>query len=167
MKDIEAFEEAVKKALEFAKEDQQTLVVIAGDHDTGGLSVGGYDQYAANVKMLQQMKATGQYMAGQLNKKQSNSKKIVKKYANIELTNVEEQKIQRAKNPERAINRILSKRALMGWTTYEHSGTDVPLYAYGPGAENFSGLHENTDLPKIMAKLMGLPFSANTSGNHS
>lgn len=158
MNDIEAFEQAVKQAKEFVKKDQQTLVVIAGDHNTGGMSIGGYNQYAANIDLIHEMKATGQYMVTQLDKGRNNSKKILKKYANIDLTPDEEKKIQVAKDPQRAINQVLSKRALIGWTTYEHTGVDVPVYAYGPGAESFSGLQENTDLPKKMAKLMNIPF---------
>lgn len=41
------------------------------------------------------------------------------------------------------------------WTTRGHSGGMVPVFAYGTGAENFSGVFENTDLPKIMCKLLG------------
>lgn len=158
MKDIEAFEQAVERVKEFAEEDQHTLVVIAGDHNTGGISIGGYNQYAANIDFLQDIKATGQYMVTQLDKERKNSKKVLKKYANIDLTPEEERKIQVAKDPERTINQILSKRALIGWTTYEHTGVDIPVYAYGPGAERFRGLQENTDLPKKIAKLMNIPF---------
>src|SRR5690625_6167779 len=34
MADSEAFEEAVQAAVEFAKKDKNTLVVVAADHDT-------------------------------------------------------------------------------------------------------------------------------------
>lgn len=42
------------------------------------------------------------------------------------------------------------------WTTGGHTGGMVPVFAYGTGAENFSGVFENTDLPKIMLQLLGL-----------
>ena len=42
------------------------------------------------------------------------------------------------------------------WTTGGHTGGMVPIFAYGTGAENFSGVFENTDLPKIMCRLLGL-----------
>lgn len=42
------------------------------------------------------------------------------------------------------------------WTTGGHTGGMVPIFAYGTGAENFSGVFENTDLPKIMLQLLGL-----------
>ena len=34
------FDDAIRAALEFAREDGETLVVVTADHDTGGLSVG-------------------------------------------------------------------------------------------------------------------------------
>jgi len=37
-----------------------------------------------------------------------------------------------------------------------HTCTMVPLFAYGTGAENFGGIKDNTDLPKIMAGLLEL-----------
>jgi Alkaline phosphatase len=42
------------------------------------------------------------------------------------------------------------------FSTGGHTGTMVPLYAYGAGAEHFSGIMENTDIPKRMMKLLGL-----------
>lgn len=42
------------------------------------------------------------------------------------------------------------------WTTGGHTGGMVPLFAYGTGAEYFSGVMENTDVPKIMCRLLGL-----------
>ena len=42
-----------------------------------------------------------------------------------------------------------------GWLSGDHTGNMVPVYAFGPGAEFFSGTHDNTELPKIMAGLWG------------
>lgn len=45
-----------------------------------------------------------------------------------------------------------------GFNTTGHSATFVPLFAYGTGAQNFSRVMENTDLPKEIAKLMGVKW---------
>ncbi len=42
------------------------------------------------------------------------------------------------------------------FSTGGHTGIMVPIYAYGTGAQNFSTIMENTDLPKKMAALLGL-----------
>ncbi len=41
------------------------------------------------------------------------------------------------------------------YTTADHTGIMVPVFAYGPGAENFTGIMENTDIAKKIMKLMG------------
>lgn len=47
----------------------------------------------------------------------------------------------------------------IGWTTKGHTGVVVPLYAFGPQGEEFMGLHDNTDIPRIIAKVLGItPF---------
>lgn len=158
MNDIQAFEEALAKALAFAKKDKQTLVVVAGDHDTGGMSVGGYGVYDAKVDILRNVTATGDYMVTKLDANRSNIKAVVKQYTSLDLTAAEVEKIKNASKPDMAINDIVSERALIGWTSTVHTGVDVPLYAYGPGSGLFNGLHQNTDLPVLMAKAMKIKF---------
>lgn len=41
VRELLAFDEAVKVGLEFAREDRHTLVVVTADHETGGLSIKG------------------------------------------------------------------------------------------------------------------------------
>ncbi|MEH7383586.1 alkaline phosphatase [Bacillus sp. JJ1533] len=159
MKDSEAFELAVEKAVEFAKKDGNTLVVVAGDHDTGGMSVGGYGKGDANLEVLRNVSATGDFMESKLNADRSNVKEIVKQYTNLDLTDAEAERIKTAKTPSIAINQVVSERAIVGWSSTGHTGTDVPLYAFGPGAQLFSGLHENTDLPVLMAEAMKIKFN--------
>lgn len=38
----------------------------------------------------------------------------------------------------------------------EHTAVMVPVFAYGPGAEQFSGIQENIDIPKKIMNLLGL-----------
>jgi alkaline phosphatase len=54
---------------------------------------------------------------------------------------------------------IDGQKLSIAWTTKGHTGATVPLYAYGPGAWRLSGFHENTDIPKTFAELLGIrPF---------
>ncbi len=43
-----------------------------------------------------------------------------------------------------------------GYTTGGHTGLMVPVFAFGPGAENFTGIMDNTDIAKKIMKLLGL-----------
>jgi alkaline phosphatase len=38
----------------------------------------------------------------------------------------------------------------MEWSTVEHTGTSIPLFAFGPGAETFHGYIDNTDVGKAL-----------------
>jgi len=40
------------------------------------------------------------------------------------------------------------------FTTGEHTSVMVPVFAYGPGAENFTGIMENTDIQKKIIELL-------------
>lgn len=42
------------------------------------------------------------------------------------------------------------------FSTGNHTAVMVPVFAYGPGAENFAGIQENTDIPKKIMSLLGL-----------
>jgi alkaline phosphatase len=42
------------------------------------------------------------------------------------------------------------------YTYNKHTGVMVPVFAYGPGAENFAGIYENTDIFEKFVKLMEL-----------
>ena len=49
-------------------------------------------------------------------------------------------------------NAELNDLANIGWTTYDHTGGAVPVYAIGKGAERFIGRMDNTD---IKGKILG------------
>ena len=42
----------------------------------------------------------------------------------------------------------------LNFSTHGHTGTVVPVFAYGPGAETFAGVMKNIDLPKKIEELM-------------
>ena len=49
-------------------------------------------------------------------------------------------------------NKALNDRSQIGWTTHNHTGEPVPVYAKGKGAEKFSGRMKNSD---IKSKILG------------
>ncbi|MFB4475378.1 alkaline phosphatase, partial [Oceanobacillus caeni] len=154
--EVAAFEEAVEKAIEFAKEDGKTLVVVGGDHDTGGMTTGANGSMELNLDVLQNVTATGDYMASQLNDDRSNVREVVEGHTRLTLSEQQVQKVQEAEDAALAINTVTSEHASVGWTSTNHTGVDIPLYVYGPQSEKFLGFHDNTDLPKKIAEMMKL-----------
>lgn len=51
---------------------------------------------------------------------------------------------------------MMNAKAGIGWTSGSHTGIPVPVYAIGVDAMKFSGLNDNTDLPKIILSTVGL-----------
>lgn len=74
-------------------------------------------------------------------------------------TTADVDRIKSSKNMANTINEIISERALVGWTTGNHTGVDVPLYAFDPHADLFNGLKQNTEIPVLMAEAMKISFN--------
>lgn len=88
------FDHAIGEALEFAKKDGNTLVIVTADHETGGMALlRGEDKKSLSIK----------------------------------------------------------------FTTDYHTASLVPVFAYGPGAEQFNGVYDNTDIYAKMRSLLRLP----------
>ncbi len=88
------FSAAVGEALDFARKDGNTLVVVTADHETGGLTILGSEEGG---------------------------------------------------------NRVTPT-----FSTKHHTACNVPIFAYGPGSAEFSGVLDNTDIPRKIAKLWGV-----------
>ena len=52
--------------------------------------------------------------------------------------------------------KLPGKNPELYWSTKNHSGLPVPLYAFGPKASIFAGVYDNTEVPKKLAKLLGI-----------
>ena len=86
------FDQAIGKALKFAIEDGETLVIVTADHETGGYAI----------------------------------------------------------NPGSKMDSIVP-----AFTTDKHTAALIPVFAYGPGAELFRGIYENTAIYHKMKKAIG------------
>ncbi len=50
----------------------------------------------------------------------------------------------------------VNKRPVMHFSSTHHTAEPVPVYAYGPGADMFSGVYQNTEIYNKMMQLLGL-----------
>lgn len=63
-----------------------------------------------------------------------------------------------ASDEERRAMDEASHAAHIGWTTGDHSGANVPVFAIGAGSSLFSGRMDNTEIPKKICEAMGITF---------
>jgi alkaline phosphatase len=167
--DFLAFDKAVKVAVDFAKKDGHTIVLVFPDHNTGGMSIGSfYDaDYAATsvedvVTPLKGMKISSTGLATIIGKDVSsgNLKTQLKTWWGIDATDKDVDEILKLYNDGKglslsyAICEVISRNhTVIGWTTHGHDGMDVPLWAYGP--ERLTGHVDNTEIATYIAKKMG------------
>ena len=55
-----------------------------------------------------------------------------------------------------AVSHVMNNKAGLSYTSYAHTGLQIPVYAMGVGAERFSGLYDNTDIFLRTMDVMGL-----------
>ena len=48
--------------------------------------------------------------------------------------------------------KLLNRKAMVGWTTYAHSASAVPVFSIGVGAEQFTGWHDNSEVAPLIMK---------------
>lgn len=172
--EVLAFDEAVKIALDFARKDGNTLIIVTADHETMGFDI----SEPLDYDVLSKMKVTPEYMAIKLEKDDKGvftAESIREVFAEVEhagITDLSEDEIAviQAVSDEYSykvgweIGSLISARANMGSMSTEvralsptggHTANMVPLFAYGPGAEIFGGVLDNTDVARIISTLMG------------
>ncbi|MBP2002395.1 alkaline phosphatase [Paenibacillus shirakamiensis] len=161
MSEMQDFEKAFKNAIDFAKKDGHTLVVATADHSTGGLSVASNGKYLFDASSIKAAKRTPDYMAAQIFGG-ADVETTLKQYINLTLTPEEIQAVKDAAakkekdatSIDNAIEAIFNVRTNVGWTTGGHTGEDVPVYAFGPGKDQFAGLIDNTDNAKVIFRIL-------------
>jgi alkaline phosphatase len=88
------FDQAIGEAMKFVDQNNETLLIITADHETGGLTL---------------------------------------------------------------LNGTVSQGFVLGkFSTNDHTGITVPVFAYGPGADHFRGVYQNAEIYNKLAKLLSI-----------
>ncbi|NVJ61584.1 MAG: alkaline phosphatase [Gammaproteobacteria bacterium] len=163
--EMEDFADAIKVAIDFAKKDGETIVLITADHETGGLSIGaryeGENYYEFNMGPIRRLKQSLNAHTKIVHKDKSLSTFLNE--TGIELNKKEEKEFKKIKEDgfeEKKISRFLSdvinRATRTGWTTRGHTGVDVYLYGFGPGSEAFRGVNDNTKIGQTLHQWLEL-----------
>jgi alkaline phosphatase len=153
-------DEAVAAAMDYANARGRTLVVVTGDHDTGGLQV----EDSELLPGLLKVNAAADDIAARLNADRTNTVQVMADFAGVtDLTPAELDSIKGASDAEQMIGIVLSARVGDKWTAKGHTATPVPVFAFGPGAGALAGPMDNTDIPKRIAKVLGIKSMSETA----
>jgi alkaline phosphatase len=172
MSEYLAFDAAVQAAVDFAG-SSNTLVLVVSDHDNGGMSIGDLassNNYSSmpfatvyDPSVLMAATLTGVGLSDTIGSGPSSGRvtSLVGQYYGIsDLTQDEIDTLVATAGTgdfQYAIGPMISQRAAIGWTTYGHTGNDVPLYYYGTDT-HFKTI-ENTDIAHICAQAMDIDLA--------
>jgi alkaline phosphatase len=169
-----AFDSAVGVALDFARKNKNTIVMVFPDHDNGGLSLGlRGDKYTdmpvSNIiPHLKKARITASGLLDTLIRSQKLVSvdfvsKALKEFMGIDALDAQDSldvkeiisvvKNGKYSDPDVAkVGSIISRRASIGWTTHGHCGTNVWIYGLGV---DFDSIIDNTDIARICFKNLG------------
>jgi alkaline phosphatase len=138
---------AVAVALEYQSRHPETLIVVTADHETGGLAI----QQAGSRRLLTGAAAAVDSTAAQLTE--------VSSLANRELATLADSATWYMARLSRLMRRqaraMVDSSALVArYTTGSHTAQMVPLFASGPGAEQFGGIKDNHVIGQLLMAIV-------------
>jgi len=165
---MKAFDDAVAVATEFAKKDGHTLVVVTADHECAGFNIIEKGTYTNAEAVTPPANVDGGNTANTstLTRAAGGAKDPNRSTGILNApgaTNVNNFAPATFRTPDDAAGVTDGSSAASLWLTYlsgNHTGADVPIFAYGPGSKAISAEIDNTDLFAIMAKAAGLKIKS-------
>ena len=178
MRDLWAFDDAVQVALEFRKRNPDTLILITGDHETGGLSwsyalidlssLSSKNRFfpgAGHLERVSQIRMSIEKAAELLGRKPTPEllDKVIaegfpgfKLDADLRAAILEGRTIERNVTyvPQGLLGRMVARQTGFYWGTTGHTTEPVVVGAMGPGESHFRGYMDNTDFAKALHKLI-------------
>ena len=180
MRALWAYDKAVQVAIEYQRNHPDTLLLVAADHETGGLSPT-YAQIdmssmssknrlyvdVARLKMLEGITLSISGMVEKLGKKPTNEMLdalLAKHYPGFKIDDDLRAAMLKGEPLERnfsyfvtstALSRMVSRQTGVYWGTGGHTVEPVAIGAIGPGARLFHGYQDNTEFAKHLHRLLG------------
>ncbi|RMF84968.1 MAG: hypothetical protein D6736_18255 [Nitrospinota bacterium] len=177
--ELRVFDRAVRLAYDFYKaHPDETLVLVAGDHDTGGPGMtyvkeslsGGKTVYPTveNLRVATRFSISLNKAKKLLGKNPSDKKidEVMAKYfPGVTLSPQQREAIKTGKLyarnfynlPQNAIGGAISELTQIYWASRGHTQQPVYVGAIGVGAERFRGYMDNTEFGRILIELLSEP----------
>lgn len=160
------FDDAVKTAIDFAKADKNTLVIITTDHGNSnpGLLYSGNTK--GNFDSLMRYKHTNEWILNQVKKGDSTSKIIevheaattiaLKQEDAVALKEALDAMPEKGMPPFQLLGKLQGKYIDVHWMGTNHTSDFVELSMFGPGSELLKPFVKNTELHNYMLNVCGL-----------
>ena len=164
LEETKAFDDAVKVALDFAKRDGHTLVIVTADHECAGFNIiekGTFTNAEAAAPPTNNdggnpannsttLRTTGNV------KDPSRSTGPINGSGAGNVKNFAPATFRTADDPAGTTDGSTDASLWLTYLSGNHTGADVPVFGYGPSSEKVSGEIDNTDLFDIVGDALGV-----------
>lgn len=180
-------DEAMRVAYAFYQaHPDETLIVVAADHETGGMALGN-SNYSLQLRLLQYQQCSSWVLSDLFAELFEDGRKPEWKevrelyrtklgfWDNVDISKEEEamlkdtykaavaNKSKDTKTLYKSINSLsdkgialLNKKAKIGWTSHGHTASPTPVFSIGVGAELFTGWHDNTEMVPLLLQAISI-----------
>ena len=161
LEEMKAFDDAVAAAVDFARRDGHTLVIVTADHECAGFNIierGTFTNAEAATPPANAdagnpaNSSTPTRGASTLDAARSTGP--VNGSASTDPRNFAPATFRTVDDPASVQDGTPEASLWLSYLSGNHTGQDVPLYAYGPGSEPLAGTIENTDLFDVVGNAL-------------
>ncbi|EWH12197.1 Alkaline phosphatase [Catenovulum agarivorans DS-2] len=157
MQDLESTLAILKS---FVDDNPDTLLVVTADHETGGLSVGADGHYNWKPQLISNINLSIDKLAEALVESEPDEiYQVWLQHTQLELNFAQIEVLKRLHQKDLAAlarfsRQTINRMSLTGWTSGGHTAADVPVLAYGAGANQFAGFNDNAEIGKILLTIL-------------
>ncbi|WP_162261020.1 MULTISPECIES: alkaline phosphatase [unclassified Nocardioides] len=165
LEETKAFDDAVKVAYDFAKQDGHTLVIVTADHECAGFNIIEKGSFTNAEAAAPPANNDGKNTSNP-SRPSSGAKDAVRSHDFINDGGAGQTDVKNfAPATFGTVDQGPNYTSLDGtangalWLTYlsgNHTGADVPIFSYGAGSELLDGEIDNTDLFDIVGSALGV-----------
>ena len=164
LEETKAFDDAVKVALDFAKRDGHTLVIVTADHECAGFNIIEKGTFTNAEAAAPPTNNDGGNPANNSTtlRTSGNSKDPSRSAGPINgsgagnVKNFAPATFRTADDPAGVADGSTDASLWLTYLSGNHTGADVPVFGYGPSSERVSGEIDNTDLFDIVGQALGV-----------
>lgn len=164
LEETKAFDDAVKVALDFAERDGHTLVIVTADHECAGFNIiekGTFTNAEAAAPPVNvdggnpANTSTPTRSSGNV-KDPARSTGIINGAGAADPKNFAPATFRTPDDPAGVQDGSPQASLWLSYLSGNHTGADVPLFAYGAGSQALAGSIDNTDLFDVVGGALGL-----------
>jgi len=161
LRDVLALDEAVDVALRFQQLHKDTLIVVAGDHETGGLSFPkGFDLTSLSGQQRSVLSLVDSLSTDQLDPNNSIFLQAIREQLGVAPDVPARERLKLAQRDPQEVAQVLADMLLARTgaviPTSEHTALPPLLWARGPAQHLFAGAYDITDVHRKLRAAMRL-----------